>query len=71
MSPPHYSDHTRHDLAFNAWQCECGLWWMSRNDEDVFQFPAYPWRRWYDEGLSVKQAIEQANTMLFGRPQGA
>lgn len=50
---------------------ECSYWWMSRNDEDAYEWPAYPWRRWYDEGLSVAQAIEQASIRLFGRPRGA
>lgn len=65
-----YEDHTRHDVDFTGWMIECSRWWMTRNDEDAYEWPAYPWRDWYDEGLSVKQAIEQANLRLFGRHQG-
>ena len=66
-----YETHTQSDTSFNQWMTECSYWWMSRNDEDAYEWPAYPWRRWYDQGLSVAQAIEQANILLFGRPRGA
>lgn len=65
-----YSAHTRAEVGFDKWLTECGYWWMSRNEEDPYEWPAYPWREWYDRGLTVAQAIEQANLKLFGRPQG-
>lgn len=61
---------SRADVDYTQWWLDCGLWWKARNDEDVADWPAYPWRQWYDDGLTVGQAIEQANILLFGRPQG-
>jgi hypothetical protein len=66
-----YEELTSADTSFTAWMLECGRWWLSRNEEDAYEWPAYPWREWYDEGLSVAQAIEQANIRLFGRPRGS
>ena len=44
---------------------------MERDDEDAYDYPAYDWRGWYDEGLTVEQAVDRANVLLFGRPRGA
>ncbi len=62
--------HSRANVDFTRWRLDCSLWWKARNDEDVFDWPAYPWQAWYDEGLTVGQAIEQANIRRFGRPGG-
>lgn len=62
--------HSRADVDFLQWQLDCSLWWKARNDQDVFDWPAYPWRQWYDDGLTVAEGIAQANIRLFGRPQG-
>jgi hypothetical protein len=66
-----YEEHTRADTSFDGWMSECCLRWMSRNDEDAYDYPAWDWRGWYDEGLSVEQAVDRANVLLFGRPHGA
>ena len=66
-----YETHTCADRSYEAWLNECGWWWMSHNDEDPYDYPAWDWRGWYDAGLSVEQAIVRANMTLCGRPQGA
>lgn len=66
-----YEEHTRADTSFEGWMNDCGLRWMSRNDEDVYDYSAYDWRGWYDEGLTVEKAVDRANVLLFGRPWGA
>ena len=66
-----YAQHTRDDTSFERWLTECSWWWMSHNDEDPYEYPAYDWRGWYDEGLTVEQAIVKANMLLFGRAHGA
>ena len=71
MSGTDYAEHTRAGVRFEQWMSECSLWWMAHNEEDAYEWPAYPWRQWYDDGLSVRRAIEEANRKLFGRPQGA
>jgi hypothetical protein len=71
MTEHDYRERTCAHVDFTRWQLDCSLLWKSLNDEDVFDYPAYPWREWYERGLSVAGAIAQANLRLFGTERGA
>ena len=38
---------------------------MTRGEE-AYDYPWLPWRAWYDEGLTVEDAVDQANVRTFG-----
>ena len=62
---PH-GDYSQDYHSFDQWLAECSAFWdMTRGDE-VEDFPGLDWHEWYEQGLTVEEAVERANRRVYG-----
>ncbi len=61
-----YRHHTSEHRTFDQWLADCSEWWDMTRGEEAYDYPWLPWRSWYEEGLTVEQAVDQANVRTFG-----
>jgi hypothetical protein len=63
MSP---ADDTHDGRSFDQWLAACSDWWDMTVGEEVEDHPGLEWLEWYEEGLTVEEAVERANARVFG-----
>ena len=65
-----YQHNTRQGRTFDEWLADCSNWWDMTKGEEAYDYPWLPWLGWYQEGLSVEQAVRRADAQVFGGPVG-
>ena len=61
-----FKHHTREHSSFTTWFSECSTWFDMTWGDEVEDHPGLPWRQWYDEGLTVEQAVQRAIKQAYG-----
>lgn len=61
-----YQRNTSGNRSFDEWLADCSEWWDMTRGEEACDYSWLPWRSWYEEGLSVEEAVGRANTSVFG-----
>jgi hypothetical protein len=59
--------NTRNQRTFEKWFADCSSWWDMTRGEEAYDHPDLEWRRWYEEGLTVEEAVRRAERRVFGR----
>ena len=56
-------------LSFDQWFAACTERWDMTMGDDTTDYPWLAWREWYEEGLTVEQAVRRANNHVYGWPE--
>jgi hypothetical protein len=61
-------DGSNRNRALEEWLAECSTWWEITTGDEVADFPGLEWEQWYEEGLTVEEAVQRASHRVYGGP---